>query len=67
VASGDPRGRIWRTEAYLVTPGGQPVAAATVQFVGGPAFTRLMLPRFLRPDDREALHRAFPRYCPPPA
>jgi hypothetical protein len=67
VQSGDPRGRVWRTEAFALAPSGQPVAAAAVQFVGGPAFTRLMLPRFLRPDDREALRRAFPRYYPPPA
>ncbi len=67
VRSEDPRGRVWRTEAFALAPDGQPVAAAAVQFVGGPAFTRLMLPRFLQPDDGRALHRAFPRYCPPPA
>jgi hypothetical protein len=67
VIGGDPRGRIWQTQAFALAPDGQPVAAAAVQFVGGPAFTRLMLAQFLRTDDPDALRRAFPRYCPPPA
>jgi hypothetical protein len=61
VASVDPKGRMWRAETFILGADGQPIAAASVQFVGGPAFTRLMLPGFLSQDDRAAVERAFPR------
>ncbi len=61
VTGTDPRGRVWQTQTFVVTPDWRPVAAAAVQFVGSPGFTRLMLPRFLRLDDAGAVARAFPR------
>jgi hypothetical protein len=61
VESTDPKGRMWRTETFILGTDGAPVAAASVQFVGGPAFTRMMLPGFLSEDDRSAVQRAFPR------
>ncbi len=57
----DPRGRVWQTQTFVLTPDWRAVAAAAVQFVGSPGFTRLMLPRFLRLDDAGAVERAFPR------
>ena len=61
VTSSDPKGRIWRAQATVVTPDWTPVAAAEVQFAGSRAFTKLMLPRFL-PGDSPAVDRVFPRY-----
>jgi hypothetical protein len=61
VASVDPKGRMWRAETFVLGADGEPVAAASVRFVGGPAFTRMMLPGFLSQEDRAAVERAFPR------
>jgi hypothetical protein len=61
VTGTDPRGRIWQTQTFVLTPDWRPVAAATVQFVGSPGFTRLMLPRFLPLYVAWGLTRASPR------
>jgi hypothetical protein len=61
VVGSDPKGRVWRAQTYVLAPDGAAVAAASVQFLGSPGFTRLMLPRFLRLEDPAAVARAFPR------
>jgi hypothetical protein len=61
VRSGDSKGRIWQTQALLLTGDWQPVAAADVQFAGSRAFTKLMLPGFVVDDGGAAIRRAFPR------
>lgn len=61
VQTSDPKGRLWRTQATIVTLAGQPVAAAEVEFAGSRAFSKVMLSRFLA-DDPAALCQAFPRY-----
>jgi hypothetical protein len=63
VAGLDVKGRIWRTQAFLLTPDWEPVAVADVQFAGSRAFTKLMLPRFVIGEDDDSLRRAFPRYA----
>jgi hypothetical protein len=64
VWTSDPKGRIWRTEALIVTADWQPVAAAEVEFAGSRAFSKVMLPRFVAGTDAEAaaLRKTFPRY-----
>lgn len=63
VATTDRKGRIWQTQATIVTPDWHPVASIGVQFAGSPAFTKVMLPRFVPSQDSAALQRAFPRYA----
>lgn len=63
VATSDRKGRIWQTRVAIVTAEWEPVASAEVQFVGSPAFTKVMLPRFLSGNDAAAVQRAFPRYA----
>lgn len=62
VSTSDPKGRIWQAQASVLTPDWRPVATTEVQFAGGRAFTKLMLPRFVLGEDRAALRRVFPRY-----
>ncbi len=64
VRTSDPKGRIWQTEALIVTADWQPVAAAEVEFAGSRAFSKVMLPRFVAATDAEAaaLRKTFPRY-----
>jgi hypothetical protein len=64
VRTSDPKGRIWRTEAMIVTADWQPVAAAEVEFAGSRAFSKVMLPRFVASTeaDAAALRQTFPRY-----
>ncbi len=66
VTAADTKGRIWRTQAAIVTSDWAPVATAEVQFAGSRAFTKVMLPRFLPGEDPDALRRVFPRYAAPP-
>ncbi len=61
----DPRGRIWQTQASIVTLDWDPVATAEVQFAGSRAFTKVMLPRFVPGDDPTAVRRVFPGYGDP--
>jgi hypothetical protein len=63
VVSSDPKGRIWRSQATVVSAGWRPVASVEVQFAGSRAFTKAMLPGFLPGDDPAAIRRAFPRYA----
>ena len=64
VRTSDPKGRIWQTQALIVTQDWQPVAAAEVEFAGSRAFSKVMLPRFVAGTDAEAgaLQKTFPRY-----
>jgi hypothetical protein len=62
VHTSDPKGRIWQTQALIVAPDWQPVAAAEVEFAGSRAFSKVMLPRFVTGGDSGSLQRAFPRY-----
>jgi hypothetical protein len=62
VKTSDPKGRIWQTQALILTPDWRPVAAAEVEFAGSRAFSKVMLPRFVSGTDPESLRRAFPRY-----
>jgi len=64
VRTSDPKGRIWQTEALIVTQDWQPVAAAEVEFAGSRAFSKVMLPRFVAASNAEAaaLRKTFPRY-----
>jgi hypothetical protein len=62
VRTSDPKGRIWQTEALIVTTDWQPVAAAEVEFAGSRAFSKVMLSRFVVGRDAGSLGRAFPRY-----
>lgn len=62
VRTSDPKGRIWQTEALILTADWQPVAAAEVEFAGSRAFSKTMLPRFVVGRDAGSLGRAFPRY-----
>ncbi len=64
VRTSDPKGRIWRTQAMIVTADWKPVAAAEVEFAGSRAFSKIMLPRFVAVTDSDAasLRRTFPRY-----
>jgi hypothetical protein len=62
VRTSDPKGRIWQTEALIITPDWQPVASAEVEFAGSRAFSKVMLPRFVVGRDAGSLGRAFPRY-----
>ena len=64
VRTSDPKGRIWQTQALIVTQDWQPVAAAEVEFAGSRAFSKVMLPRFVAGADAEAaaLRKTFPRY-----
>lgn len=59
----DPKGRIWHTQATIVTEDWLPVATAEVQFAGSRAFTKVMLPRFLTDEDPAKVCRVFPRYA----
>lgn len=61
VTTSDPKGRIWRTQAAIVTPDWHPVATIQVQFAGSRAFTKVMLPGFLPGNDPAAVQRAFPQ------
>jgi hypothetical protein len=63
VAGLDAKGRIWRTQAFLLTPDWEPVAVVDVQFAGSRAFTKLMLPGFVIDEDVDGLRRAFPLYA----
>lgn len=60
VTTSDRKGRVWQTQAAIVTPDWQPVATAEVQFAGSRAFTKVMLPGFLPGGDRAAVERVFP-------
>jgi hypothetical protein len=62
VRTSDPKGRIWQTQALIVTTDWKPVAAAEVEFAGSRAFSKVMLPRFVVGRDSGSLQRAFPRY-----
>jgi len=64
VRTSDPKGRIWQTQALIVTPDWQPAAAAEVEFAGSRAFSKVMLPSFVAAKDAEAvaLRKTFPRY-----
>ena len=66
VTASDAKGRVWHTQAAIVTSDWTPVATAEVQFAGSRAFTKVMLPKFLPDEDPAALHRVFPRYAAPP-
>ena len=63
VRTSDPKGRIWQTQALIITPDWQPVAAAEVEFAGSRAFSKVMLPRFITGADTAPVQRAFPRYA----
>lgn len=63
VSTTDPKGRLWQTQAVIVTADWTPVATAEVQFAGSRAFTKVMLPRFLPGADPAAVRRVFPRYA----
>jgi hypothetical protein len=63
VGSADAKGRLWNTQAAILTADGNPVATAEVQFAGSRAFTRTMLPCFILGDELPAVQRAFPRYA----
>jgi hypothetical protein len=62
VRTSDPKGRIWQTQALIVTADWKPVAAAEVEFAGSRAFSKIMLPRFVTGRNAGSLGRAFPRY-----
>ena len=62
VRTSDPKGRIWQTQALILTADWQPAAAAEVEFAGSRAFSKVMLPRFIVGRDAGSLGRAFPRY-----
>jgi hypothetical protein len=64
VRTSDPKGRIWQTQALIVGLDWQPVATAEVEFAGSRAFSKVMLPRFIKGTDADAasLRRTFPRY-----
>jgi hypothetical protein len=61
----DPKGRVWQTQAAIVTPDWHPVATSEVQFAGSRAFTKVMLPRFLPGADPAAVRRVFPGHSDP--
>jgi hypothetical protein len=63
VSTTDPKGRLWQTQAAVLTEDWTPVATAEVQFAGSRAFTKVMLPRFLPGADPAAVRRVFPRYA----
>lgn len=64
VRTSDPKGRIWQTQAMIVTQDWQPVAGTEVEFAGSRAFSKVMLPRFVAATDADAaaLQKTFPRY-----
>ena len=62
VRTSDPKGRIWQTLAMILTPDWQPVASVEVEFAGSKAFSKIMLPKFIKGEDLASLQRAFPRY-----
>lgn len=62
VRTSDPKGRLWQTLAMILTPDWQPVASAEVEFAGSRAFSKVMLPKFIKGEDLASLQRAFPRY-----
>jgi hypothetical protein len=62
VRTSDPKGRIWQTQALIVTQDWQPLASAEVEFAGSKAFSKVMLPKFIKGEDLASLQRAFPRY-----
>jgi hypothetical protein len=62
VRTSDPKERIWQTLAMILTPDWRPVASAEVEFAGSKAFSKVMLPKFIRGKDLASLQRAFPRY-----
>jgi len=64
VTTSDPKGRVWQTQATIVTLDWQPVATSEVQFAGSRAFTKQMLPGFLPGGNRAAVERVFPGYKP---
>ena len=63
VRSVNPKGRLWDTEAMIVTGDWKPVAKAEVRFAGSRAFSKTMLPGFIREDEAAAVQQAFPRYA----
>jgi len=60
VTTSDPKGRVWQTQAAIVTLDWQPVATVEVQFAGSRAFTKLMLPGFVPGGNWAAIERVFP-------
>ena len=56
----DPRGRYCRASGYLLTPGGELLAAGDVRFAGSRAYTRRLLEPFLEATDLDTLLRFFP-------
>jgi hypothetical protein len=60
VTTSHPKGRVWQTQAAIMTPDWQPVATVEVQFAGSRAFTKVMLPGFLPGGDWAAVERVFP-------
>jgi hypothetical protein len=62
VRTTDPKGRLWQTQAMILSSDWKPVASAEVEFAGSRAFSKVMLPKFIRGEDLASLQRAFPRY-----
>ncbi len=62
VVTDDPRRRLWRSRAALLTTTdpARPLASAEIAFAGGPGFTKSMAADLFDPADLAAARRLFP-------